>query len=55
MVEEVPLISTAAAPIGAEYSTRNWDGWPSESDPYAPPQPTQPNALDVVLRLRPAS
>ncbi|MGK5643402.1 ABC transporter substrate-binding protein, partial [Streptomyces sp. URMC 126] len=30
MVEEVPLIATAAAPIGAEYSTRNWVGWPSE-------------------------
>ncbi|MTE21702.1 ABC transporter substrate-binding protein [Streptomyces sp. TRM43335] len=55
MVEKVPMVATAAAPIGAEYSTRNWVGWPTEKDPYAPPQPTQPNSLDVVLHLRPAS
>ncbi|WP_405794383.1 ABC transporter substrate-binding protein [Streptomyces sp. NBC_01506] len=54
MVDEVPMIPTAAAPIGAEYSTKNWVGWPTEADPYAPPQPTQPNALDVVLHLKPA-
>ncbi|MEE1942867.1 ABC transporter substrate-binding protein [Streptomyces sp. TRM 70361] len=55
MVEQVPMVATAAAPIGAEYVTRNWTGWPSESDPYAPPQPTQPNALDIVLNLKSAS
>ncbi|MEE1927115.1 ABC transporter substrate-binding protein [Streptomyces sp. TRM 70351] len=55
MVEQVPMVPTAAGPIGAEYSTKNWTGWPTESDPYAPPQPTQPNALDIVLRLKPAS
>ena len=54
MVEEVPMIPTAAAPLGAEYSTKNWVGWPSEADPYGPPQPTLPNALDIVLRLKPA-
>lgn len=54
MVDEVPMVPTAAAPIGAEYSTKNWVGWPTEADPYAPPQPTQPNALDVVLHLKPA-
>ncbi|MDK1472037.1 ABC transporter substrate-binding protein [Streptomyces sp. 549] len=55
MVEEAPMVPTAAAPIGAEYSTKNWTGWPTEANPYAPPQPTQPNALDVVLNLKPAS
>ncbi|MFF0885299.1 ABC transporter substrate-binding protein [Streptomyces sp. NPDC003456] len=54
MVEEVPVIPTAGAHLGAEYSTKNWVGWPDESDPYGPPQPTQPNALDIVLRLKPA-
>lgn len=54
MVEQVPMIPTAAGPIGAEYSTKNWVGWPTESDPYGPPQPTQPNALDIVLHLKPA-
>ncbi|GAB3960217.1 ABC transporter substrate-binding protein [Streptomyces sparsus] len=55
MVEEAPMVPTAAAPIGAEYSTKHWVGWPTEANPYAPPQPTQPNSLDVVLHLKPAS
>ncbi|MFE6037159.1 ABC transporter substrate-binding protein [Streptomyces sp. NPDC056452] len=54
MVEEAPVIPTAAAPIGAEYSTKNWVGWPTESSPYAPPQHTQPTALEIVLNLTPA-
>ncbi|MFJ6214203.1 ABC transporter substrate-binding protein [Streptomyces sp. NPDC092296] len=55
MVEQVPVVPTSAAPIGAEYSTKHWTGWPDESNPYGPPQPTQPNSLDVVLHLKPAS
>ncbi|MFC7843089.1 ABC transporter substrate-binding protein [Streptomyces sp. NPDC057382] len=55
MVEEVPMIPTHANPIGAEYSTKHWVGWPTASDSYAPPQPTQATALDVVLHLREAS
>ncbi|MET7368672.1 ABC transporter substrate-binding protein [Streptomyces sp. NPDC005566] len=54
MVEEAPVIPTAAAPIGAEYSTKNWVGWPTEATPYAPPQHTQPTALEIVLNLTPA-
>ena len=54
MVEQAPVIPTAAAPIGAEYSTKNWVGWPTEEDPYAAPQHTQPDALEVVLNLKPA-
>jgi peptide/nickel transport system substrate-binding protein len=54
-VEQVPVIITGAANAGAEYSTRNWEGWPTEEDQYAPPQPTLHNALDVVLHLKPAS
>lgn len=52
-VEQAPVIPTAAAPIGAEYSTKNWTGWPTEADPYAPPQHTQPTALEIVLKLKP--
>ncbi|MFJ2650552.1 ABC transporter substrate-binding protein [Streptomyces sp. NPDC087420] len=55
MVEDVPMIPTAAGPIGAEYSTKYWVGWPTEENPYGPPQPTQPNSLDVVLHLKPAA
>ncbi|GAA1372839.1 ABC transporter substrate-binding protein [Streptomyces beijiangensis] len=54
MVEQAPMIPTAAAPIGAEYSTKNWVGWPTEANPYAPPQHTQPTALEIVLNLKPA-
>jgi peptide/nickel transport system substrate-binding protein len=54
-VEEQPVLVTGAANAGAEYSTKNWEGWPDENDQYAPPQPTLLNALDVVLHLRPAS
>ncbi|MDB1089273.1 ABC transporter substrate-binding protein [Streptomyces sp. ACA25] len=50
-VEEVPVVPTVAGPIGAQYNTRNWVGWPDEDDPYGPPQPTQRNSLDIVLRL----
>ncbi|MGW0646902.1 ABC transporter substrate-binding protein [Streptomyces badius] len=53
-VEQAPMIPTAAAPIGAEYSTKNWIGWPTEADPYAPPQHTQRTALEIVLNLKPS-
>ena len=55
MVEQVPVIPLVSSPVGAEYSTKNWVGWPTEADPFAPPQPTQTNALQVVLRLKPAT
>ncbi|MEU5251865.1 ABC transporter substrate-binding protein [Streptomyces longwoodensis] len=55
MAEDVPAILTHANAIGGEYSTKHWVGWPSETDPYAPPQPVQRTAVDVVLHLRPAT
>ncbi|MFD0559622.1 peptide/nickel transport system substrate-binding protein [Stackebrandtia endophytica] len=54
MVEEVPMIPLVAGPIGAQYSTKHWVGWPSEDDPYAMPQPTQPSMSQIVMRLKPA-
>jgi len=54
-VDQMPVLLTSAANVGAEYNTKNWVGWPDESNPYAPPQPTQVNSLDVVLHLKPAS
>lgn len=54
-VEQTPMIPTAAAPIGAEYSTKNWIGWPTEANPYAPPQHTQRTALEIVLNLKPST
>jgi peptide/nickel transport system substrate-binding protein len=55
MVEQMPMIPTSAANAGGEYSTKNWVGWPDEANPYGPAQPTLINALDIILRLRPAA
>ena len=53
-VEQVPMIPVGADNIGGAYSTKNWTGWPDDANPYGAMQPTQPNALDVVLHLKPA-
>jgi peptide/nickel transport system substrate-binding protein len=54
-VEQVALIPVGADNIGMAYSTKNWTGWPDDSNPYAAGQPTQANALDVILHLKPAN
>ena len=54
-VEQAPVLITGAANAGGEYSTKNWVDWPDENNQYAPAQPTQPNALDIILHLKPAS
>ncbi|MDR7328212.1 MULTISPECIES: ABC transporter substrate-binding protein [Catenuloplanes] len=53
-VEQMPMIPVGADNAGGAYNVKNWVGWPSAEDPYAPAQPTQPNAVDVILRLKPA-
>ncbi|PWU58560.1 peptide ABC transporter substrate-binding protein [Micromonospora globispora] len=53
-VDQMPMIPVGADNIGGAYSTKNWTGWPDDSSPYGAMQPTQPNALDVVLHLKPA-
>jgi peptide/nickel transport system substrate-binding protein len=54
-VEQVPMIPVGADNVGAAYSDKNWTGWPDASNPYAAAQPTQPDALDVVMHLKAAS
>jgi peptide/nickel transport system substrate-binding protein len=54
MVEQMPMVPLMAPNAGGEYSTKNWTGWPDDANPYAPAQPTQLNALDVVMHLNPA-
>jgi peptide/nickel transport system substrate-binding protein len=54
-VEQVPMIPVGADNVGMSYSTKNWVGWPDDTNPYGAGQPTQANALDVVLHLKPAS
>jgi len=54
-VEQAPMLPVGSDNVGGAYSTKNWIGWPSDADPYAGMQPTQPYALDVVLHLKPAN
>jgi len=54
-VEQVPMIPVGADNVGMAYSTKNWVGWPDDTNPYGAGQPTQTNALDVVLHLKPAN
>lgn len=54
-VEQTPMIPVGADNIGMAYSTKNWVGWPDDTNPYSAGQPTQANSLDVVLHLKPAS
>ena len=54
-VEQVPMIPVGADNVGMAYSTKNWIGWPDDSNAYGAGQPTQANALDVVLHLKPAT
>ena len=54
-VEQAPMIPVDADNIGGAFSSKNWIGWPDDSNPYGAMQPTQPNALDVVLHLKPAT
>ncbi len=53
-VEQAPMLPVGSDNVGGAYSTKNWVGWPSDSDPYAPMQPTQSGALDVIMHLKPA-
>ncbi|GAA2393351.1 ABC transporter substrate-binding protein [Nonomuraea africana] len=56
MVDEVPMAPLINIGASAEYSTRDWEGWPDASNPYAIPAPWAgpPDMIQVVLGLRPA-
>jgi peptide/nickel transport system substrate-binding protein len=57
VVDDVPFVTLANITAGCEYTTRNWTGWPSASDPYAICSPWigGPYNEQVVLNLKPAS
>jgi peptide/nickel transport system substrate-binding protein len=52
-VEDVPAIPIGTHPMLGEYNTRTYTGWPSESDQYATADPTQPTAVQVLMKLKP--
>jgi peptide/nickel transport system substrate-binding protein len=52
-VPEAPLLNGA---LWAEYTTTNYTGWPSQSNAYADPGPSNNNDVELVLlRLTPTS
>jgi peptide/nickel transport system substrate-binding protein len=57
MVTNLPVIPLTDIGASAEYSTSQWTGWPSASDPYANPAPWAgpPDMINVLLHLKPVS
>ena len=53
--EDVPAIAVWVRPATAQYSSKNYVGWPSADDPYNQPQPTGPQAAQILMKLKPAS
>jgi peptide/nickel transport system substrate-binding protein len=54
-VEQAPMLPVGSDNVGMAYNDKYWKGWPSDSDPYSGGQPTQPYALQIVLKLTPAA
>lgn len=52
--EQVPAIPLGAHPLLGEFNTRNYVGWPSETDTCASADPTQPNIVQILTKLKPA-
>jgi peptide/nickel transport system substrate-binding protein len=56
MVNQVPAIPLVNASFLTEYSSKNFTGWPDQSNAYAAPDPwAAPAAENVVLHLKPAA
>jgi len=52
---QVPVAPLLLGASWAEYSTRNYTGWPSASNAYMDPGPNIPEILYTVQQLRPVS
>jgi peptide/nickel transport system substrate-binding protein len=52
-VEDVPALVIWARPAVAQFSTVNYTGFPTDEDPYANPQPTGPQAAQIIMKLTP--
>jgi len=55
MDTQVPVVPLLYGGAWAEYSTRDYTGWPSASNPYMPPVPNTPYLENTVLHLKPKS
>ncbi|MGX6605539.1 ABC transporter substrate-binding protein [Micromonosporaceae bacterium Da 78-11] len=54
-VEQVPMLPVGSDNVGAAYNDKNWTGWPTDADPYAGAQPTQPYVSQIMMKLKPTS
>jgi peptide/nickel transport system substrate-binding protein len=52
-VDDAPALPIGTRPFIGEYNTRSYVGWPSDDDPYAVPEPTRPQMLLVLTKLKP--
>jgi peptide/nickel transport system substrate-binding protein len=55
MASQVPVVPLLYGGAWAEYSSRNYTGWPTASNPYMAPVPNTPYIEDTVLHLKPKS
>jgi peptide/nickel transport system substrate-binding protein len=52
---QVPVAPLLGGAAWAEFSTRDYTGWPTSSNPYMDPGPNIPEVLYTVTQLKPAS
>jgi peptide/nickel transport system substrate-binding protein len=55
MSTQVPVAPLLYGAAWAEFSTRNYTGWPTPSNPYMTPVPNEPYLEYTVLHLKPVS
>jgi peptide/nickel transport system substrate-binding protein len=55
MTTQAPVVPLLYGGAWAEYSTRNYTGWPSASNPYMTPVPNTPYLEYTVMQLKPKS
>jgi peptide/nickel transport system substrate-binding protein len=55
MATQVPVAPLLFGASWAEFSTRDYTGWPSPSNPYMDPGPNIPEILYTITRLKPVS
>ncbi len=53
-IEQAVALPIGTRPFIGEFNTRNYVGWPSDDDPYAVPEPTRPQMLLVLTKLKAA-
>ena len=55
MSSQVPIVPLMYGGAWSEYSTRNYTGWPTASNPYMVPVPNTPYLEETILHLTPVT